>query len=132
MTRLAAPIAAISLFALTACADETISGYVDADATFRLVEIDGAPFAATADISFPEPGIARGTAPCNSWSAAQTAPYPWIEIGPIAATKRACPELNAEQRFFSALADMAIAEISGDVLILTGEDGGEMVFRATP
>jgi heat shock protein HslJ len=118
--------------ALSACADESVSGFANPDAVYRLVEIDGAPFNATATIAFPEPGHAQGTAPCNQWTAAQTAPYPWISFGPIAATRRGCPDLDAEQAFLAALAEMTLAEIQGDTLILSTTDGREMVFRTEP
>ncbi len=112
------------------CADETISGYADPEAIYQLVEIDGEAFPASATIAFPEPGRAKGNGPCNAWSAAQTSPYPWIELGPIAATRRACPDLEAENLFFERLAKASLAEVTGPVLILTDEDGRELVFQA--
>ena len=121
----------VFLSLLTAsCADETISGFADSDAVYHLNELNGAPFTARATITFPEPGRAAGDGPCNSWSAAQTVPYPWIELGPIAATRRACPELEAEARFFDALGRMTLAEVQGPVLILSNDEGQEMVFES--
>lgn len=124
------PVAA-AMF-LTACKDETISGYANPDTRWALVELDGVPFPANATISFPEKGRIAGQAPCNSYSGTQTAPYPWFETGPIAATRRACPDLAAESAFFEALAQVRIAEVSGDTLILSNEDGRELVFKAVP
>ena len=117
-------------FALLSCADETVSGYADSDAVYSLTEFDGAAFSSTATITFPEAGRVAGEAPCNLWSATQSAPYPWIELGPIAATRRACPDLEAETMFFEALGAMTIAEVSGDVLILSNDGGRSMVFQA--
>ena len=111
------------------CGDETISGYADPKAIYRLVEIDGAPFTPRATIAFPEEGEARGEAPCNRWSATQSVPYPWFEIGPVATTRRACPDLDAEVQFLSALEQMALAEVLGKVLILSNDAGREMVFE---
>ena len=111
------------------CGDETISGYADRSAVYSLIEIDGAPFNATATISFTEPGRAAGEGPCNTWFASQSAPYPWIELGPIGATRRACPELEAEARYFEALSNVSQAEVLGPILILTTEDGAELVFE---
>jgi heat shock protein HslJ len=51
-------------------------------------------------------------------------------LGPIAATELACRDLDVEAAFFAALADARFSEVSGAVLILTDEAGGEMVFRA--
>lgn len=116
---------------LTACPkDETISGYADQQATFALQELDGRPFAASATISFPAEGEVRGTGPCNGFSAEQTVPYPWFQLGPIRATRRGCADLAYESDFFAALGEMTLIEALGDTLILRNEVGREMVFRA--
>lgn len=118
-----------ALLAIPACADETISAYARPGATYRLTHLDGATFPATATIEFPEKGVARGTGPCNLWSAEQTVPYPWIALGPIAATRRACPDLDAEHAFFDALPQMTVAVAENGVLTLSNDEGREMVFR---
>jgi heat shock protein HslJ len=117
---------------LSACKDETISGYADAGAIWSLVELDGSAFQASATLNFPEKGRIVGNAPCNSYSGTQTAPYPWFETGPILSTKRACADLDAETAFFAALSEMRIAEVSGSTLILSNEAGREMVFTSLP
>lgn len=123
------PILLLPFFFVLACSDETISGFADPSATYRLDELNGEAFDANATIRFPRQGVAEGDGPCNRWSAEQTVPYPWIELGPIAATRRACPELEAETSFFMALEKASLAEVVGPVLILSGDDV-EMVFRA--
>jgi len=122
--------AAVPLALMGYCADETISGYADATTTYRLVELDGAAFDAQATIRFPEEGRIAGSGPCNAFSAQQGAPYPWFDVGPIAATKRACPDLAAEAAFFAALAEMTLSEVAGPVLILSNDSGRELLFRA--
>lgn len=112
------------------CADETVSGYADPSATYRLAEIAGTPFAARATITFPEEGRIAGDAPCNGWRATQSVPYPWFEVGPIIATKRACSELDQEAVFLTTLAEMTLVEVQGPVLILSDDTGREMVFEA--
>ena len=125
------PLVLTALLFSAACAgDETLSGYADAQATYLLETIDGAPFPARATIALPEEGRAEGEAPCNRWSAGQSAPYPWFALGPIVTTRRACPDLAAEQAFLAALAAMTLAEVQGPVLILSDEAGREMLFRA--
>ncbi len=115
--------------AATSCGGgKTISGYADRSAVFRLAEVDGVTFSASATISFPEEGRIAGQAPCNTYSASQSAPYPWFAPGPIAATRRACADLDAETVFFEALAEMTLVEALGDTLLLTNEAGREMVF----
>ncbi len=124
------PLSILFLLGLLGCADETISGYADPDAVYRLAEIDGTPFEPRATIAFRIEGMAEGEAPCNAWSATQSVPYPWFEIGPIAATKRACPNLAAEAAFFETLGQMSLAEVQGPILILSNDAGREMVFEA--
>ncbi len=119
--------------ALTACkADESISGYTDAATVWTLAKLDGKPFHARATISFPSKGRAMGNAPCNRYSATQTAPLPWIEIRQIAATKMACADLAQETLFFDALTAMTLAEAAGNTLILSNDAGREMVFSPAP
>ena len=114
----------------TCLKDETISGYTDTSTEFQLTQISGQPFTATATISFPKKGTVVGKGPCNSYSATQSAPLPWFEIGPIASTRRMCPEMKAETEFFAALSAMTQIEVSGPVLILRNDTGSEMVFRS--
>ena len=109
--------------------DETISGYVDRDAAWRLVELDGAPFVARATVRFPAQGEVTGDGPCNGFRATQTAPYPWFELDAVAATRRACPALAAEGRFLAALEAMTLAEATDRLLILSNGAGREMVFE---
>ncbi|GLQ35039.1 hypothetical protein GCM10007939_13220 [Amylibacter marinus] len=115
---------------LSACAaDETISGYVDADAIWVLRQMDQQPVHAQITLQFPAKGQARGQAPCNSYHAQQTAPLPWFQLGPIAATKRACPDLPLETRYFSALSRATMAESTGNTLILSDDDGLELIYQ---
>ena len=101
------------------------------DRVWTLQSLDGRPFAATATMQFPGRGRIAGRAPCNAYGAAMDAPYPWFELDRLAVTRRGCPDLPEERRYFAALGSMSQAEVSGDVLILRSEAGGEMVFRAT-
>lgn len=121
----------IALLGLNMCEkDETLAGYGAADRVWHLVELDGAPYGATATLRFPEPGRIAGEAPCNRYSGVMTTPYPWFDAAQVISTRRACPEMAAEQAFLSALAAMGEAEVSGDTLILRDAAGREMVFRA--
>lgn len=117
--------------ALSACKyDETISGYTDASAVWTLVELDGRPFTARATIAFPSKGKVAGQAPCNAFASTQTVPLPWFKLGPILSTKMACPDLVAEHNFFEALGAMTLAETLANTMILSTEDGREMVFKS--
>ena len=117
--------------ALQACQkDETVRAYGGGDRLWVLTEIDDTPFPARATLRFPEPGLIAGEAPCNSYRAEMTVPYPWFEAGPIIATRRGCADLAAETRFLEALGRASLSEVAGDVLLLTDPDGLVMVFRA--
>ena len=114
---------------LSSCGDETVTAHSEED-LFALQAINDQPFDASATLNISEPGRISGQAPCNSYFAAQTAPYPWFDLGPIASTKRACAELKDESLYLETLARMTIVEVSGPVLILTNDMGEKMVFQA--
>lgn len=119
-----------ALFLISCREDETVAAYGGAEQQWHLVEIDGNRFNARATVIFPEPGKIAGQAPCNTFSGTVTAPYPWFETGPLAATRKACDDLAAETRFFQALEEMAFSEVSGKAMILSNDKGREMVFEA--
>ena len=79
--------------------DETVGAYGGAGITWVLRELDTTEFTARATMEFPAEGRMSGSAPCNSYTAEMSVPYPWFEAGPIAATRRACPDLDAETAF---------------------------------
>lgn len=125
----------ISIFFLPIAAckyDETISGYIQKDTIWTLVELNGTPFSKHATISFPSKGKVIGHAPCNSYSATQTAPLPWFELIVTEVTELECSDLKAEGMFFQGLESMTQAEVLNTVLILSNETGSEMVFRSFP
>ena len=110
--------------------DETVSKYID-HPKWQVVSLNGAPLVgATLDLS--EPGRVSGRAHCNQYFAEQSAPYPWFKVGPIGATRMACPDLENEQAYFDALSSMTLAEANGPVLILSNDDGDALVFEPAP
>lgn len=119
----------LALSVLCACnTDETLTAYAAEGVNWSLVEINGQPFDAKAALRLGENGAVSGQAPCNSFGAELTVPYPWFELGPIRATKRACPDLAAESAFFNALSTMTLAEANGPYLFLSNTEGGQMIF----
>lgn len=123
----------LALLGLSACqGEETSAGYIVPDATYVLARMNELPFDARANIRFLPGGEVTGQAPCNSFGAAQTAPYPLFELGPIRATRAACPDLALESDFLGALARMQLAEVSGDVLMLSNEAGEKLEFQRAP
>lgn len=122
------PFAALFI-AVAACQSVAADdGYGTADTVWILTEIDGAPYNATAKLTFPEPGRIAGRAPCNRFFGPMDAPYPQFKATQLAATKAACPDLPAEDAFFAALSNMEVAERRGDTLILTAPDKRTMTF----
>ncbi|WP_299146906.1 META domain-containing protein [uncultured Tateyamaria sp.] len=129
MTRIAA--FALIGFIPTCQADETVARYGAAGVTWTLTTLNGATFAPRATLEFEPGGPMSGQAPCNRFTATNSVPYPWFETGPIAATKMACPDLDAETAYLGALSLMTQSEVRGDTLFLRNDDGGEMVFTAS-
>ena len=110
--------------------DETVSGYGGSEQVWQLVEINGDEFRATATLEFGRNGRVTGQGPCNTYSATQTVPYPWFELDQIASTKMACADLAAETIYFETLSAMTLSEVSGAILLLSNDEGDEMVFQA--
>lgn len=123
----------LAFLSLTACrADESLHAYGAGGHIWNLVSIDGAATEMRATLEFPKPGQIAGQAPCNRYSAPQTAPYPWFALGPIAVTRMACPDLNSETLFFQTLEAMTLSEVLDTTLVLSDETGREMVFATRP
>lgn len=124
------PIPAILslILVLAACReDESVAAY--APGLWRLIEIDGTPIGFDASLDLSETGRISGQAPCNSYFAQQSAPYPWFEAPDIAATRRACPELEAEADYLVRLSRMTLAEASGPLLILSNDAGETLTYE---
>lgn len=119
----------LTLFALAACGpDETISAYGQGD-DYVLQELNGKVVNVPITLNIADSGQISGQAPCNRYSADQTAPYPWFALGPIISTRRACPELALESEYLTLLAQMTEAEVSGPILILSNEAKDALVFQ---
>jgi heat shock protein HslJ len=66
-----------------------------------------------------------GNAGCNSYSASYEADGSQISFGPIAATKRICPEdeQSTEDRYLQLLAEIGSYEVSGRAMSMNEKDG---------
>ena len=126
MMRLAA-----ACIALAACTVRAQDGFGTPDAIWQLTEIDGIPFDARATLTFPTPGRVSGAAPCNAYFGALTGTYPAFSAPVLAASKRACSELQAEAQFFAALRAVRSAKRMGDTLTLSDATGLRLVFTLT-
>lgn len=110
--------------------DETLRRYGGAEALWQVETLAGAAFPAHATLSFPARNIVSGDGPCNQYNSTNSTPYPWIALGPIAATRRSCPDLAVEQAYFQALSKATIVLIEGDRLTLSDETGELLQFKA--
>ncbi|MGC1503264.1 MAG: META domain-containing protein [Sulfitobacter sp.] len=110
-------------------ADETLRRYGGADREWHLVTLNGTDFDAGVTLSFPTRNRITSQAPCNRYHTRNSAPYPWIEVGPIAAARRACPALQTEQAYFKALQAVNVAVIEGTTLTLSNEVRPLLVFK---
>ncbi|WP_295311557.1 META domain-containing protein [Roseobacter sp.] len=112
--------------------DETATAYGAADKTWVLEEIGGTAATGRTTLLFPEPGTIAGETACNRYSASMTVPYPWFEAGPVATTRKACPEdaTASERAYLATLQTMSLIEVLGDTLILTNDDDAAMIFKA--
>lgn len=120
--------ALIGLVMLTACvSDETLSGYGASQTLWVLAAPNGNPELAEAILQFPAAGQLVGRTPCTSFSARQTAPYPWFELADFKADEKECP---TETGFFTALKSVTFSEVLDTTLILSNDGGLEMVFKA--
>jgi putative lipoprotein len=66
-----------------------------------------------------------GTAGCNTYNASYEASGGDISFGPIAATKKACPEdeQSTEDRYLQLLAEIGSFEVSGRSMSMNDTDG---------
>jgi len=114
------------IIALAACrGDETLTGYGAADRDWHLDT-------ARLTLRFGTGGKVSGHGPCNSFTATQTAPYPWFDLGGFEATEHSCPGRATETALFARLATMTLAEVADNTLILSDDDGNRMVFSTAP
>lgn len=100
----------------------------DDPALWQLRVLDGADYTAAAILQLHPDGRLSGRAPCNSFASMVTIEGIRFRIGPIRATRMACPDLREEQAFFSALAEMTTIQTDGDTLSLSNAKERYMVF----
>lgn len=101
--------------------------------TWALVTLDGQPPIAgrTPTLRF-EDGSVGGNSSCNSFGGDYSVRGNKISFGELFWTLMACPEggvMEQEQAFMQALGSIEQFEIQDGMLILTGSDGTELVFK---
>jgi heat shock protein HslJ len=116
---------------LAACVTPALSEAEIEGVDWHLVGLEGQAVGWAASLRFEGARVA-GEAPCNSWSGVSLSALPAVSIGPIRATRRACPDLKGESAFFEALSDMQRAELDQGHLYLIGPEGRIMEFARDP
>ena len=120
-----------ALLLATACVrNETVTAYGGADHVWQLSSMDGAPVSYAATLLLTPDGRVSGAGPCNDFAARQGAPYPWFTLERFVATEIYCDKLADEQRYFTALQEMSLSEVSGTRMILSNDAKREMLFTA--
>ena len=109
--------------------DETLSAYAPQDTPFTLILVDDKETQISASLILGKNGEVSGRAPCNGYFGKTTVPYPWFQVETIGATKMACPNLSDETDYFNRLKSMTLSEVSGDTLILSNDEGQNLVFK---
>jgi heat shock protein HslJ len=89
---------------------------------YTLVSVKGQQASYPAQITF-EAGRVAGEGPCNMFFADLTYSDDAFEIGPIGATRKACPDLAAEAEFFKLLGQVTHADRrEGQITLMRGSD----------
>lgn len=72
-------------------------------------------------------GQISGSTGCNSYSGSFSADEFGTEIGPVAATKKACPDMKIETMFLEALGNVARIDMGDDMIRLFNASGVEVM-----
>lgn len=67
---------------------------------------------------------------CNNFSGSWLLEDGQLVLGPLLSTRMACPDMDFERAFLVALDGRVTADITGDLLVITGTDGTELTFKA--
>jgi len=68
-----------------------------------------------------------GTTGCNSYSGSYSMDEFGVEIGPVAATKKACPDMKTEDLFLKALSEVARIDLGEDGIKMFDASGVEVM-----
>lgn len=94
----------------------------------NLTIVDGEWQRGEQSITFSTDGTVAGFGGCNRFTGSYLATDTTIDIGPLAATRRACPEpvMDDEMAFFRLLESVDRYDISGRTLTMQDPDNNEL------
>ena len=121
-----AALVALAVLALAGCAITSRVATADLpDSSWELVDLDGAPPVrdAVPTLNFDEAGGVNGSTGCNTYTGSVTIVDSDLTFGPLATTRMACtdPDANAQESAFLA----AMEEVTG----YTVDDEGRLVLQ---
>lgn len=123
----AALILAAIFAAGAAFADETAVVTDFSKMDWRLVSVDEVRLGGEVTLNLGEPARVTGQGPCNRYFADLAQDGSAFKLGPIGATKMACPDIGKEAAYFIALQAVDTMEKTAGFLRLTG-GGHELIF----
>ena len=107
---------------LAACAAPAPSpAPADPTGEWLLASLHGEPVADPVSLTLRD-GEASGVGPCNRFRGSAAVRGETIALGPLVATRRACPGLALEDAWLGALTDATRFAVSGPALTLFGPD----------
>lgn len=128
-----APLLAALGLALAACGEAPVedtprSVNAVGDATWKLVEMNGADPGHDGILLRIAGGFLNGQGPCNTINANYVGEAPAFEIETLITTKMVCDRLGLENRVVEALLGARRAVVANGRLTLSGEGSATLVF----
>lgn len=120
-----------ALTSAPAGADERLPAPL-ADTHWTLASLDGRAPSTAITLELSASGAVTGRAPCNTYGATLLEFDPEFRLGPIRATRRACPALREESAYLALLGAARQATVTEDGLVLAAPDGRALVFSLVP
>ena len=105
------------------------SGFLGPDVTWQLATVDGAEPGTSATLTFSEGSTVNGKVSCNTYTGPIDGTADTFVIGPLAVTRKACVDAQAESDFTGKLEMMTSGSATADELILSDGVGTQMVFK---
>ena len=103
---------------------------------WQLVQLGGVTYTPETErftLLFGEENHLSGIGACNRISGSYTAGEKnALSIGPLAATRMACPGMEREMEFFEAVESTTRYDMDGEMLLLLDGDTLKAVFQAAP
>lgn len=127
----------VALLALAACSPlpDTVGEAAPAGTLWRLETVNDAPAPYAASLRLLRNDRVVGMTACGPFTAEQTAPLPWLDLGAFDPETPGCDDPGAAA-FYAALksmgSQMGFAEVLEDRMLLSNAAGQSLFFRAAP